>query len=139
MTGHPLKSEPLGRALSDERRMERAPQTDAKARAETGAPTYSPRWEDAIAPYGDQGEPIASRAEMLWVGYDAGHSDRPAYTVRGKFVSGQTFFVSDEVVAQLIDREQPAQRWPRWYSAAAFTLISLATLVAMCALGRPGA
>lgn len=100
MTGHPIPSEPLGRTTPDERRMERAPQDNANARPETGAPTYC---------------------------------------LRGRFASRRTFTVPANIADQAAARFAPAPRWPRWYSSAAFTLTSMATLFAMCAIGRPGA
>ncbi|WP_062731907.1 hypothetical protein [Sphingobium abikonense] len=63
----------------------------------------------------------------------------PTYALRGRFVASQPF----PVAADLVDRGPPAPEyetgWPRWFSSAAFTLISMATLFAMCAMGRAGA
>lgn len=63
---------------------------------------------------------------------------RPEYRLRGQYVSRHTFKVPEELTA-LRDEPAPAPQFPRWYSVAAFLLMSSATLLAMCAMGRPGA
>ena len=64
--------------------------------------------------------------------------DTPAsYTLRGRFAARHTLLVPAELT--LRDEPLPAPQLPRWYSAAAFLIMSSATLFAMCAMGRPGA
>lgn len=63
---------------------------------------------------------------------------RPEYRLRGQYVAGQTFTVPQELT---VNRDEPAlaPQLPRWYSLAAFLVMSSATIFAMCAMGRPGA
>ena len=61
----------------------------------------------------------------------------PAYLLRGRFAARQTLLVPAELT--LRDEPAPAPQLPRWYSLAAFLIMSSATLFAMCAMGRPGA
>lgn len=61
----------------------------------------------------------------------------PTYSLRGRFVARHTFTVPEELT--LRDEPAPMPQLPRWYSLAAFLLMSSATIFAMCAMGRPGA
>ncbi len=61
----------------------------------------------------------------------------PAYSLKGRFAARNTFVVPEGL--PLRDEPAPAPQLPRWYHAAAFFIISSATLFAMCAIGRPGA
>lgn len=64
---------------------------------------------------------------------------RPEYRLRGKFVAHHTYTVPEELASPLRAEPAPDPQLPRWYSAAAFFIISSTTLFAMCAMGRPGA
>ena len=57
----------------------------------------------------------------------------PAYSLKGRFAARHTFVVPEGLTLR------PAPQLPRWYSTAAFLIISFSTLFAMCAVGRPGA
>lgn len=61
----------------------------------------------------------------------------PEYRLRGRYAARPAIAVPEE----LTQRSEPAPmpQLPRWYSAAAFLLMSSATIFAMCAMGRPGA
>lgn len=59
------------------------------------------------------------------------------YSLRGRFIARHTFTVPEELT--LRDGPAPMPQLPRWYSLAAFLLMSSATLFAMCIMGRPGA
>lgn len=61
----------------------------------------------------------------------------PTYSLRGRFAARHTFVVPAELT--LRDEPAPMPQLPRWYSAAAFLIMSSATIFAMCAMGRPGA
>jgi hypothetical protein len=61
----------------------------------------------------------------------------PAYSIKGRFAARHTFVVPEGLT--LRDEPSPAPQLPRWYSTAAFLIISFSTLFAMCAVGRPGA
>jgi len=64
---------------------------------------------------------------------------RPEYRLRGRFVSRNIYMVPEELASPLRAEPSPAPQLPRWYSLAAFLLMSSATIFAMCAVGRPGA
>ena len=59
------------------------------------------------------------------------------YSLSGRFAARHTYVVPEGLT--LRDEPAPAPQLPRWYHAAAFFIISSATLFAMCAIGRPGA
>ena len=61
----------------------------------------------------------------------------PAYSLRGRYAARHTLLVPAELT--LHDEPAPAPQMPHWYSAAAFLIMSSATIFAMCAMGRPGA
>jgi len=61
----------------------------------------------------------------------------PQYRLRGRYVSRGSFSVPEELT--LRDEPAPAPQLPRWYSLAAFLVMSSATIFALCAIGRPGA
>ena len=61
----------------------------------------------------------------------------PTYSLRGRFAARRTFVVPEGLTMR--DEPAPAPQLPRWYSTAAFLIMSSATLFAMCAVGRPGA
>ena len=61
----------------------------------------------------------------------------PVYSLRGRFAARHAFTAPAELT--LRDELPPPQQLPRWYSAAAFLIMSSATIFAMCAMGRPGA
>lgn len=63
---------------------------------------------------------------------------RPEYRLRGQYVARHTFTVPEELTAHR-DEPAPTPQLPRWYSLAAFLVMSSATIFAMCAMGRPGA
>ncbi|QDC38385.1 hypothetical protein [Sphingobium fuliginis] len=63
---------------------------------------------------------------------------RPEYRLRGQYVARHTFTVPEELTTHW-DEPAPAPQLPRWYSLAAFLIMSSATIFAMCAMGRPGA
>ena len=59
------------------------------------------------------------------------------YSLRGRFAARHAFVVPEELT--LRDEPAPAPQLPRWYSLAAFLIMSSATIFALCAMGRPGA
>jgi len=61
----------------------------------------------------------------------------PTYSLRGRFAARHTYVVPKGLT--LRDEPAPALQLPRWYSLAAFLIMSSATIFAMCAMGRPGA
>ena len=61
----------------------------------------------------------------------------PAYSLKGRFAARHPFVVPEGLT--LRDEPAPAPQLPRWHHAAAFFIISSATLFAMCTIGRPGA
>ena len=63
----------------------------------------------------------------------------PQYRLRGRFASRHTYAVPEELASPLRAEPTPAPQLSRWYSLAAFLLMSSATIFAMCAIGRPGA
>jgi hypothetical protein len=65
--------------------------------------------------------------------------NRHEYRLRGQFVSRHTYMVPEELASPQRAEPTPAPQLPRWYSLAAFLLMSSATIFAMCAVGRPGA
>lgn len=63
----------------------------------------------------------------------------PEYRLRGRFVARHSIKLPDELASRLHPEPEPAPQLPRWYSVAAFLIMSLATIFAMCAMGQPGA
>lgn len=65
--------------------------------------------------------------------------DARGYTVRGEFASRGHFAVPQHVLDCMRDEPEEPVTWPRWHSIAAFLVMSMSTIFAMCAIGRAGA
>ena len=106
-------------------------ETQAIERNAPSPPDHAGRPENAIADAACA-EYSAKGSSSIFPGRVAG-----TYRLRGRYAARHTFVVPEELTSR--DEPAPAPQLPRWYSLAAFLIMSSGMIFAMCAMGRPGA
>lgn len=66
-------------------------------------------------------------------------SPRPAYALRGQYVTRRTLHVPEDLRLGTEPEPQPCVKMPPWYSGIAFAVIGSLLIFALCTLGRAGA